>query len=185
MACDIFYFVRSETYPGGIGSLDEPFLIAEGSLGNTQMQIIMEGIDAIYEDMGPGCEPEYVLLASEEVSTAITIYKIVSDIYGQASRSIETAFDETFFGLDSIIDINDPDVKMELLGIFRDTYESFEPLRIRNLLPATKTLNRYALNVSGESSINDFLMKGDIKVDRDWAVLSGIGGYPIDEAYIV
>mgnify|MGYP001177243216 CR=1 FL=1 len=184
MACDIYYFLVSETYPDGIGSIDDPFLIAEGSLGTSQMQIIMDGIDAIYADMEPDCNPEYVLLASEEVPATVSIYKIVSDIYGQATKAIEEGFDSIFFGLQNVVEIDDPDVKMELLASFRDTYNRFDNGRYNSLVSAAKRLNQHALNSSDEENINEFLSIAGYLVSRDWANLSAISGYEIDPIYV-
>ena len=119
-----------------------------------------------------------------EVAQSIDTYQLVSGIYGQAVKAFEDGFDNIFFGLQNIVEIDDPDVKMELLASFRDTYNRFDNGRYNSLASAAKKLNQHVLNISNKSSINDFLAMAGYLVSRDWANLSAISGYEIDPIYV-
>ena len=87
-------------------------------------------------------------------------------------------------GFLSVVYINDPDVKMELLNAFQGTYDIARLGATNGLISSTRRLNSYILNSTSYRTINAFLDAEGLVVSQDWADLSEAAGDPIDSAYI-
>lgn len=112
------------------------------------------------------------------------IYNDLSTQYGDAANSIDTMVLSLYNALVSVIEIDDPDVKMELLQAFRSVYDTAKNGSLTSLLPVVRRLNNYILESTGNSDINDFLSSENLVVNQSWADINAIIGFNINNEHI-
>jgi len=123
----------------------------------------------------------------EEYTEALAAdtYREISHFYGYIKRQIDATSDSLYSGLQEIIAITDPDVKIDLLQAFESVYVSFgETSSYSALLSATRTLNQHVLRFTQRDSLNEFLSNNGIIVSSDWVVLSELVGFSIDPSNV-
>jgi len=181
---DYFFFIRKNESLSGVGSIERPFVIEFGEIGDQQFHVLCDGITAMYSAMGieevPICKEINNLFLR-----VVSIYKTVSALYGKAVFNIDDCFDNLYFAMENIIGLNSPEIKIELIKPFRLVWERFENDRYYNLVYATKDISEFVLKITNEKTINGFLNLTGIMVSGECATISAIAGFPIDPIYIV
>jgi len=116
--------------------------------------------------------------------TASIVYQQISDHYANAVSSINASVDALYNALVIVTQLDDPDVKIELLDIFEATWNAMKSGPTRPLISSAARLNTYIVTRTVYTSVNSFLDDVSYQVSSDWAALSADAGTPIDAIYV-
>lgn len=112
------------------------------------------------------------------------LYENLSTSYNGAIDGINLMVSSLYDALISVIDIDDPDVKMELLQAFRSTYDTANETSISSLSSAIRALNGHVLNNTQYFTIDAYLSGESITVSQSWADANSAIGHPISSENI-
>jgi len=122
-------------------------------------------------------------MPTQNNKTAV-IYESLSQSYGHAAQNLDNSVESLFFGLETVISIDDPDVKIELLDAFRDVWVDVSTGTTNALLSSVRRLNDYAVRRSSYDNLNDFIEGQEISISSAYANLSAATGVPIDPLFV-
>jgi len=112
------------------------------------------------------------------------LYQDLSTFYGNAIDSLDLMTLSLYNGLISVIEIDDPDVKMELMQTFRAVYDNANSTSVSSLLPVVRTLNNYILDNTDYATIDAYLLGEEIFVSQSWADVNALVGHPVSPGNI-
>lgn len=111
--------------------------------------------------------------------TTNELYQDLSTSYGGAIDGVNLMISYLYAGLISVIEIDDPDVKMELLQTFRSVYDTANESSISSFFPAIISLNNHILNNTQYLTIDAYLSGEGLTVTQSWADANSSIGHPI------
>lgn len=112
-----------------------------------------------------------------------TIYKIISDNYGEARTSLLESNSYLFEAVYQVVLLSQIDPEIDLLMPLFSAYQIMSGRFASPTLfiPAVRTLNVHVLKRSGYTNLSSYLTFEDILVSPSWQVLSEAAGYHIND----